>query len=588
MIASAMSWRANDFMLLDGRRITTLEGPKAEQNARFILAPLKYFDILEQKMYFVDWLSVKTTSITFADISKYVESKLIPNRMAKGGCLQSLHDLNVKMSEFEAKSNGDKQPKYQFNEERISNLKEYASTVLISCAPYDVVDNGFHDGDIYVFRINPFHPYFSSLDPAEISIGTPTIDDDQQHQTLPLYWQCKAQEFEEKGMYWYFDFVSFMRALARMIDFEITMRPRSEWQRQHESSETKSAKKDTPFKHKWTTDKTTTLGMVRKRLGSYYGIKPEYIEVWYYQEKVSYERVKWNTTISNLTQDCQNWERFATFYFDIVAYNVKDREHSLEDQALFRLAIQLPLYHGVYSEYRNIEVIHNKHWTAKELIKSIVDQRIGEPVLLSLFFGHIAEYIRKYETRESRHIVMSDKLNHSAYDIGLEILRNLDSSRFMITENYTSTRTQKYHMADAFELPSRWTQFEFLDLYVQFLPLHDPLLNALNQEDNPSTFALWVYFYDNEDETDLAGWITKVVMKEGQSFKDMILRDILQYLALEEQCFDQDEEVIFKAITDSHRFQLRRSDGLKVTLTNEHLIRKRDLSDSLVNDLCVI
>ena len=112
----------------------------------------------------------------------------------------------------------------------------------------------------------------------------------------------------------------------------------------------------------------------------------------------------------------------------------------------------------------------------------------------------------------------------------------------------------------------------------------------MSLRDDVHAFELWVHFYRHEDETQLVG-LTKVVMQEGDSYKDIIFRDILQYLNLEQQCFDQDEEHIFKAITDSHIFQLRRFErerSLKVTLTEKHLIRQRDLSDSLNNDMCVI
>ena len=361
--------KKRSFVLLDDRKITTLQGPKSENNARTILVALKYFDILAQKMYFVDWLRIKTTSITFADISKYVESELIPDTMANGGCLQSLYDLNVKMSEFEAKSNGDEQPKYQFYEEEASYpltvvgmreqiLKKYdddisAGAVCFWCipsaegdsqyvafllekqkkmAPYlegavslarnligpqmrepldihewplqrvsehdqwvevkgkgllfdcgssskavqvndelkryllklqndkmtevgvlicnfsrlvlhrfgarffavqsvpekdlrtkpqvqllkdlrtkpqgpykldDPVTNYFDTGDIFVFQINPFHPYFSALNPAEI--GDPQnvmIHGNQNQQRLPLHFQHRIQEFEKKGVSW--------------------------------------------------------------------------------------------------------------------------------------------------------------------------------------------------------------------------------------------------------------------------------------------------------------------------------------------------------------------------------------------------
>ena len=578
--------KKRSFVLLDDRKIMTLEGPKSEKYARTILVALKYFDILEQKLYFVDWLRLKTTSITFADISKYIESKLIPNTMADGGCLQSLHDLNMKMSEFEAKSNGDEQPEYQFYEEEASYLKGNSTDSVLKCNRFnseDAVDESFYNGDIFVFQINPFHPYFSTLDPAEIDTQVSTIEGDQQQQPLPSYWKCKPLEFEEKGIFWYRAFDKFMQAQVRMIDFEIQMRGTSEWRRQHESVEANRAKKN----HKWTIDPTTTFAMIRKRLGSYYNFEAKHIEIWYYfggdDDTVTEQVMEWNTTVAGLMEELHWFGPLGTFHFDIVAYNVKDRDQMetqhLEDPdsvdvAPFRLSVHLPLRHGVPSECRTIEVIRGRNWRAKELIQSILDQLIGEPVLLSLYFGHIAEYIRKYEMED---VEQTD----------VEILRNLDPCRFLITEDFTSERHEKYYKRDVFDFPSDHAQIVFFDLAVQFFALYDPLLNAVNHKEDSNTFAIWVHFYRHGNDTNLIG-LTKVVIKEGESFKDMILRDILHYLALEEQCFDLEDDNIFKAITDSHTFQLRRFDGLKVTLTVEHLIRRRDLSDSMVDDMCVV
>merc|ERR1711990_1203730 len=90
------------FVLLDERRIKTLVGPEAEEGSRTILAALKYFDILEQKLYFVDWLRVDTEyNLSFGDIEDYIKSELIPNTMAGGGCLQSLCDRNGKKLRFQ-------------------------------------------------------------------------------------------------------------------------------------------------------------------------------------------------------------------------------------------------------------------------------------------------------------------------------------------------------------------------------------------------------------------------------------------------------------------------------------------------------
>ena len=595
--------KKRSFILLDDRKTSTLEGPKVKQNARLILVALKYFDILAQRMYFVDWLRVKTTSITFGHISTYIESKLIPNSMANGGCLQSLYNLNIKMREFQAGGKGNNQPKYQFYEE-METVDRFDSEQRVTAFNLDdVVDNEFYNGDIFVFQINPLHPYFSSLKPAEIGAQTPSINDNQHHQNLASYWQCKDMEFKKKGMFWYCAVDKFMESLVRMINIDIQIRETSEWKRQHKRLEAVRGKNCTRLSHKWTVDKMTTFGMVRKRLGSYYDIDPKHIQLW------SQDASQWgysgctqlesDMTLLNLMEEEGDSLHFDGLHFDIVAYNVKDREQMDEqhlrdpdclNKALFALTIHLPLHHGVSAESRTIEVIHDKDWTAQQLIKGILDQLIEEPLFFSLFFGHIAEYIRKYERGEYRHIVGSNESHLSMNDIDVKILRNLDPSRFLIVEEDGSERTEKYYETDEFKFPSGFVKIEFFDLKLQFLPLYDPLLNNMSLRDDVHAFELWVHFYRHEDETQLVG-LTKVVMQEGDSYKDIIFRDILQYLNLEHQCFDQDEEDIFKAITDSHIFQLRRFErerSLKVTLTEKHLIRQRDLSDSLNNDMCVI
>ena len=153
------------FLLLDDRKITTLEGPKSECNAKTIFVALKYFDILEQKMYFVDWLRIKTTSITFSDIAEHIESQFIHQKNSYEGWLQSLHCVYSQMTEFEAETGGQRHQKFTFWEEEaaLSNVNGGQDPLCKVNVFFlkEGVDSDFYNGDIFVFQINRWHPYFT-------------------------------------------------------------------------------------------------------------------------------------------------------------------------------------------------------------------------------------------------------------------------------------------------------------------------------------------------------------------------------------------------------------------------------------------
>ena len=333
------------FLLLDERRITTLMGPQSECFERMALVALKYFDFLEQKMYFVDWLRITvTTSTTFGHIAKYVakhlESNLIPSNKSNGGRLHSLFELNLKLNEFEAKSDCDKVPKFCFYEEEaaLSN-KDNQSDPLVKIKSFNIenlVDFVFN-GDIIVFQINPFHPFFA-LKPAFV-----------------IEIRRKKRAFHQKGMHWYCAADEFIRSQAHLTDIEIKIREETRWRRQwakalmrqYMSTSDKTVegtaadleirKKMIRSSHQWRIDSRTTFGMIRRRLGSYYNIKPEHFEIWIPQRSSTDQwnygcsgRGQWNKPLSDLLKQRREWRQHCPLKFEIVAYNVKDFDEMTE------------------------------------------------------------------------------------------------------------------------------------------------------------------------------------------------------------------------------------------------------------------
>ena len=293
-----VSEEKRSFLLLDERKLTTLIDPKSQNYGRIILVALKYFDILEQKMYFVDWLKVQIGSTTFDDIVKYVASKIIPNNKWNGGSLYSLYDLYTKMREFEENGGGEKQPKIKFYDEKAEGLNTgndgNPSYNVDHRDLDDTVDSHFYNGDIFVFQINPFHPYFSTLQhPKMTNHQKESIaDDKQQRERLPLYFESMKQQSKKDSVFWYETVDGFIQSLVSMTHLYLKYRDKCGWKRQWTNALVRKnvdevendldfRRKITRSTHKWTKmDNKTTFGMIRERLGSYYNIKPKYIEIW--------------------------------------------------------------------------------------------------------------------------------------------------------------------------------------------------------------------------------------------------------------------------------------------------------------------
>ena len=313
------------FMLLDERRITTVQSPSYWSFFRPLLVALKYFDILEQKMYFVDWLRVKTTTIH--EVAKHIETHLIPANKSTGGKLHSLYDLVMKMTEFEAMFGNENQSKFAFFEEEAAvrsqgrrplfKVRQRRGSESIGCE--SLVDL---NGNIFVFQINPYHPYFYSLK------GNNQTNRVNQQRKLPICFQNRKREFEKKYEgYWYNAAHIFLHSLFNMINIDMRIREGTSW---------KVAANARPH-HQWTVDERTTFGIIRKRLGLYYGVKPEHIEIWIPDGSGggqwnfgSNGRGKWDQRIGVLIQQQPEWRHHCLLLFEIVAYDVRDFEMILQ------------------------------------------------------------------------------------------------------------------------------------------------------------------------------------------------------------------------------------------------------------------
>ena len=548
------------FMLLDERRITTLEGPKSENGARMIFVALKYFDILEQKMYFVDWLRVKTSSITFDDIEKHIETTLIPKQKFRGGPLDSLYDFCIKMKGVEAKRDGKVVPKFQFYEEEavLVPKQKHKRLFRVDSYPNDqTVDHDFYNGDMFVFQINRFHLLEHAFTAEK-----------QQQQLLPIY-EIRKQEFENKGSFWFCCVKDFIESLTLMTDIQINIRERQRWEQQWTEALTRQyinsedghrskaiRRKISRSNHKWRVDSRTTFGMIRKRLGSHYRINPAHVEIWLDQK-----RMQWHRSLPDFIHKRMKRLQPCRLKFEIVAYNVRDldeiqviqqyKRHSsvklrceLNESALFNFVFHLPSYPAMTATNTSMTMIYRTTWTAKDLIQSILNLMIGNQMFLSAFFGHIIKYIRNFELDEHLEELADGEVN-------IEIVRNLSPNRFLIVNERCNIGEQlEYHMNDEYPMHSKFEGSEFI---VQLLAKNDPLVlrshaqreaaRSLMVQDGTEigidskstiTYGLWVYIYRvyrlGSDE-ELLGKL-RAVIAEGKSFKNLILRDIWPYLKI--------------------------------------------------------
>ena len=326
------------FLLLDNRRITTLKGPTSNEDAQTILVALKYFDIFAQKTYFVDWLKIKTTSITFGDIGKHIESDLIPNTMHNGGYLQSLYELNTKMD-------GRMEQKFLFWEEQAAvPANQNDGISLDRIWKYDADETvriDFRDGDIIVFQINPHHSYFFSFQcPKEHY----SLDYNQRvahyaYDKSLAHFNGLRKQFHEKGLFWHWRYSTFMGSMVNMIGIQLSVRGDELSVNQlHETLsqcrvddgnainqiEEKHVKHLNQSNHSWKVSKGTTYGMLKNRLGSYYGIKPNHFVIWMPKmirvdgiDQMKYVMVQRDGLITNCVEQRDKWDAPLQLEFEI-------------------------------------------------------------------------------------------------------------------------------------------------------------------------------------------------------------------------------------------------------------------------------
>ena len=228
--------------------------------------------------------------------------------------------------------------------------------------------------------------------------------------------------------------------------------------------------------------------MIRKRLGSYYNIKPEHFEIWLPQRSLQHQwnygsrgRGQWDKPLWDVIKQRSEWGKLCPLQFEIQPYDVKDFDQMTEyhtrsspidgssrkfcsrtqNLALFNLQFYLPSYPTMPATSRGMTVSYQKDWIAKDFIQSILNQIIENPVFLFSFFGHIIEYIRENE--------MEDQ---SVGDI--EIVRNLSPNRFVIVEE--EKKQTDYHMDDEYKMPESYAQIKYTDFRVHFLAKNDPLV----------------------------------------------------------------------------------------------------------------
>ena len=581
------------FMLLDERRITTVQSPSYWCHFRPQLVTLKYFDILEQKTYFVDWLRLRTTTIE--EVAKYIENQLIPNNKCIGGPLYSLLDLQKKMTEFEEKYGNQEQPKFQFFEEETAIKGHDEADFKVRRREYDgTIGYDSLDGGIFVFQLNPFHPYFQSLESERI--------DDQQRRELPIYFERRKFEFEKyDDAFWYYTADQFIKSLVNMTKITIRIREGTSWDAfrgmtftalilGHFTSayllnfaQTPLLNADTSH-HEWIVDENTTFGMIRKRLGSQYRIKPEHIEIWIPQRAGrdpwdfgSRGRGQWDHPISELVNRRAQWRDECPLRFEIVAYNVRDfdkmttyhtagssvADARIQELAMFNVSIATPTHpamNSITGSESTMTITHRKNWTAKDLIQSILDLVAENPVLRYSFCGHILEYIRKYDNEDYDGVSDAD------------ILRRLSPNRFVIVDEWIEGKPVYFYMDDKYEMPQNYSPIKYTDMKLLLLAENDPMIEHCGQEYikqrfkslsvlddvirffEPKRVGLWVQICSMHQSVQR---FIRVVIEEEELFKEVILRKIWPYLKINElSVMISAEGNVLEKMMRTHRIQV--------------------------------
>eukprot|EP01083_Nonionella_stella_P138437 421270_1 len=177
-------------------------------------------------------------------------------------------------------------------------------------------------------------------------------------------------------------------------------------------------------KHKWQVEKRITYGMIRKKLGNYYNINPNHIEIWLPQHTYSYSdkwdygskgRGKWNGKLETLLSDGRHeWNEQCALKFEIQTYRMQDFDkmtlydnsnsnsymmnnrtfsQRITELAMFNFEIIAP--NKAASGCGNMTMSFCKNWTAKTLSNGILKDVMENPIFGYTFFSEIVKYIRE-------------------------------------------------------------------------------------------------------------------------------------------------------------------------------------------------
>ncbi len=118
---------------------------------------------------------------------------------------------------------------------------------------------------------------------------------------LSLKIKSIKNKFEEGGIYWYDNVVEFLKSQLNMTWIELKVRENTDWETRwthalalqyknnnnmdfNENINEEIGKKLFKSNHEWFVEKKITFGMIRKKLGYYYNINPNHIEIWLPQD----------------------------------------------------------------------------------------------------------------------------------------------------------------------------------------------------------------------------------------------------------------------------------------------------------------
>eukprot|EP01083_Nonionella_stella_P054321 143416_1 len=363
-------------------------------------------------------------------------------------------------------------------------------------------------------------------------------------------------------------------------------------------------KKIVKSKHEWRVDKHTTFGMIRRKLGLYYGINPHHVEIWLPHHIHNWDygskgRGKWNAKLDSIVGLRPEYKQLCPLKFEIQPFNVKDfdqmtvyheflsnRDAIQFDKRIMDLAMfGLEFYdnNGFHknNNQNQMTISYCKDWCAKDIIEHVLYEMVQNPVFGYTFLGNVIKYIKKYE--------MNDALNND-----LLILQSLMPHRFLVIEDGFLKRNDftipvDLYMKSRYKMPDTHSQIKYTDFKVFFLATNDPLVlefeaQPITKEDKnemevapPYTKALWVFFRRSSKRLGLI----RCVLTKGETLKHLILTRCLQYLKTPKRLENK-----IDCIMETHRFELRRSGGKNKQLKKID-IESEKIFDDLDSKMCL-